>query len=113
MLTRDQEQFIFISAKRERPLNTESIKKNFQKTDQVILILEAVPKPPNKVLKAGHKMIQIISKRWLRVFALGVIKLGICFSVSFYHRVLKRAPTKKKENLANVAKSSLIIINRE
>ena len=97
MLTRDQEQFIFLSAKRERPLNTESIKKNFQKTDQVILILEAVPKPPNKVLKAGHKMTQIISKRWLRVFALGVIKLGICFSVSFYHSFEKGSNKEKRK----------------
>ena len=48
MLTRDQEQFIFLSAKGERPINTDSIKKNFQKTDQVILRLEAVPKPLTK-----------------------------------------------------------------
>lgn len=62
MLTRDQEQFIFLSAKGERPINTDSIKKNFQKTDQVILRLEAVPKPPNKVLKAGHNYFQEVVK---------------------------------------------------
>ena len=59
LLTRDQEEFIFPSAKPERPLNTQDTEKNFQKRDQVILRLEAVPKPPNKVLKAGHKTIHI------------------------------------------------------